>query len=124
MGGERDKWEAQTASDLGRGQEAQNPAGLLRVPGPRDAVSLIRAMSIALRPRHQERFLGSAQGWDEVISARRQGGKEGRKKRGGKEGRGEGKKGEKKRKEGRGGMKRLDFQPCVLYDSRHITYSL
>lgn len=36
MGGERDKWEAQThsASDLGRGQEAQNPAGLLRVPGP------------------------------------------------------------------------------------------
>lgn len=93
MGGERDKWEAQTQPQtLAQAKRLRIQQVYSGCQGPSDAVSLIRAMSIALRPRHQEGFLGSAQGWDEVISARRQGGKEGGKKR---------RKEEEKRRKGR-----------------------
>lgn len=109
MEGERDKWEMQ--AQLQASAEAQR-LGVQQVcsrcQAPSDALGLIRATSIALRPR--TRRVSQRQ-----FFPRRQGREEGKKKGGGKEDRGEGKKGEKKSKEGKKERNRLNFQFYGLY---------
>lgn len=99
--------DAGSAADLSRGPEPWSPV-YSRCQAPSDALGLIRATSITLRPRtgrvSQSQFFPG-----------RQGKKEGGKKGGGKGDRGEGKKEEKKSKEGGKGRNRLNFQFYGLY---------